>query len=185
MRVRRLGVALITIAALLVGASPTHAQYPPQQQPRLEVEPRIGFPNYPFVATVFNCLPNEPVTFNLLTVSIPTVCSPTTLQASTPMTAPAAVGTYQVTADLFGVPTAAPLGFRSPALVEQASPIRLVLTDTIEVIDLAPTTTTPLVGGDLATTGSNGLGSTLTSALILLVVGAGFLLVGRARRRTA
>jgi hypothetical protein len=183
-----MGAITIGCVALVGGAPVAQAQYPPTSPPRLEVEPRLGFPNYPFVATVFNCLPNEPVTFNLLDVAIPTVCNPTTLQASTPMVAPPVVGTYQVTADLFGTPTALVSGIRAPAaaLVEQTPRIRLVLADTIEVINVAPsTTTTTIADGGLATTGSNGVSSTLMSALVLVAAGIAVFVVSRVRRRPA
>ncbi len=182
---RRVFVAIAGVAVCCT-AGQAHAQYPPCQEPILVVEPTVVPAGETFVATVVNCRPNETVVFRLPVQSVATTCNPTTLQATTQSTAPTIAGPATVVVDLEGLSNG-----DQPATCPAESEFR-VLAAQIEVLPPGAATTVPPVtpttapgGGSIPTTGSNGIGSTSTIAIVLLLVGAGLVVVARVRRRSA
>jgi uncharacterized membrane protein YgcG len=177
---------MLAVVALVGGASAAYAQYPPELAPTLVISQESGPPGFTFTATVTNCTPGQTVVFVLGDQRVEVVCTPVTLQATASLTAPPGPGSYTVTATVGGV----------------------VLTATIDVV-AAPPSTLPDTGGDngggtdgggtdgggtggggadggaLPSTGSNGVATTVRTALILVVAGGGLFFVARARRRSA
>ena len=179
---RWMSAIVVVFVALVAGASPALAQYPPAQPPTLVISQETGPPGYTFTATVTNCVPGQRIVFVLGDQRVEATCDPVTLQASASLTAPPGLGSYTVSAEFYGDCSPFVQGLRSAAVLTQAETPCLVLTETIEVISAGPATTTT-VPRNIATTGSNGIDTTLRTGLILLVVGLGFFAVTRLRRR--
>jgi hypothetical protein len=179
-----MGAIVIAFVALIAGASTAQAQYPPLKQPDLVISQEIGPPGYTFTATVTNCVPGQRIVFVVGDQRVEATCDPVTMQASATITAPPGLGTYTVTAEFYGDCSSFVQGNPPGTVVGQAEAPCLVLTETIQVVSAGPTTTT-VPGGNIATTGSNGIDTTLQTGMILLAVGAGFFVVSRIRRRQA
>jgi hypothetical protein len=179
-----MGAIAIAFVALIAGASTAQAQYPPLKQPDLVISQEIGPPGYTFTATVTNCVPGQRIVFVVGDQRVEATCDPVTMQASATITAPPGLGTYTVTAEFYGDCSSFVQGNPSGTVPGQAEAPCLVLSDTIQVVSGGPTTTT-VPGGNIATTGSNGIDTTLQTGLILLTVGVGFFVVSRIRRRQA
>lgn len=182
---RWMGAIVIAFVALIAGASTAQAQYPPLKQPDLVISQEIGPPGYTFTATVTNCVPGQRIVFVVGDQRVEATCDPVTMQASATITAPPGLGTYTVTAEFYGDCSSFVQGNPPGTVVGQTEAPCLVLTETIQVISAGPATTTTLPGGNIATTGSNGIDTTLQTGLILLAVGAGFFVVSRIRHRQA
>ncbi len=168
--------AVLAVAFVFAPTSTAHAQYPPSGPPTLVVTPPIGTPGYTVTVTVTNCIPNEQVVIRLVGRTITVTCDPVTLQATTTIVAPNALGPYDVCADFLGVPA--------------GTAPRVTLCASIQVVSssVPSTTTVPrdpgTPGGNLATSGSSGLGTTSTAGIILLGVGIAVYTVSRMRRRS-
>jgi len=182
---RWIGALMIAAAAVLAGASAAQAQYPPAQPPTLVVSRDVGPPGYTFTATVSKCVPNQRIVIVLGDQRVETTCDPVTLQATVSLTAPPGLGTFTVSAEFYGDCSSFVQGSRSNGVSAQADvqPC-LVLTQSIEVIAAGPTTTA-VPDGNIPTTGSSGVSSTLTAALVLVAAGVGLFVVARLRRRPA
>jgi hypothetical protein len=99
--VKKLAMALVAVGTVLLATSVTNADYPPGVGiAALERTPAVGAPGIAVQARVVNCFPGESIPFALGASNSVAVC---TGAAETPwvnLTAPPAVGMYQVTAQL-------------------------------------------------------------------------------------
>jgi LPXTG-motif cell wall-anchored protein len=175
-----MGAMIFALVLVFAGASVAQAQYPVSKPPTLVISQDIGPPGYTFTATVTECVPDQRVVFVVGDQRVEATCDPVTLQASATITAPPGLGSYTVTAEFYGDCSS----FGTGAIVAPAGAPCFVLSETIQVVSAGPTTTT-LPGGNLPTSGASGVSSTLTSGLVVLVVGLGLLVVARRRRRPA
>ena len=176
---KRLVLTLMVAAATLLGVSALGssgvavAQYPPAATTGITTNVPSVAPGGTFTATVGNCLPGETVVITFQGVSTTVTCNSTTLQASASFAAPATPGTYQVCADLTGTGATVPSGVTRP----------LTVCTSIQVIAAGPTVPATVPGGGLPRTGSSGLGTTATIAIVLLSAGVLLLIVSQVRRR--
>lgn len=175
---RWISAVLIAVVAVFSVSSVANAQYPPVKKPTLVISRDIGPPGYTFTATVTNCVPGQRIVFVLGDQRVDATCDPVTMQATVTLTAPPGLGSYTVSAEFYGDCT--PFGLPP----SQPDVPCLVLSETIQVIDAATTTTT-VAGGNIPTTGSSGVNSTLSTALVLVLTGLGVFVVSRIRRRPA
>lgn len=191
---RLIAMLAATGAALLALGAPAQADYPPGQIATLVAVPAVGGPGYTVTATVSNCYPGESLTFTLVSSTATATCSTTTFQATVQLTAPAAVGFYDVTVPL--APIVSPLRAAPQALPAGNAAMRpRTLTAQIQVVEqeqtttssTTTTTTTPSgqlpASGEIPTTGSSGLNTTATVAIVLLVGGLALVAVAQVRRR--
>jgi hypothetical protein len=176
---KRLVLTLMVAVATLLGVSSLApsgvavAQYPPVGLPSISTNVPSVAPGGTFTATASNCLPGETVVFTFQGVTITAVCGATTIQASASFTAPTAPGTYQVCAEYTGEGATVPSGVSRPQTV----------CTTISVLAAVPSVPATTPGSGLPATGSSGLGTTATSAIVLLSAGVLLLIVSQVRRR--
>ena len=176
---KRLVLTLMVAAATLLGLSTLGlsgvavAQYPPRATTGITTNVPSVAPRGTFTATVGNCLPGETIVITFQGVSTTVTCNTTTLQASASFAAPATPGTYQVCADLTGTGATVPAGVTRP----------LTVCTSIQVNAASPTVPATVPGGGLPRTGSSGLGTTATIAIVLLASGTLLLIVSTVRRR--
>ena len=170
---KRLVLSLMVAATALLAGSAVADAYPPAQPPDISTDvPTVG-PGGNFTATVGPCEPGEQVVITFQGVSQVVICDPSTLQASLALVAPMEPGIYEVCGELTGVGASVPPGVVRPQTV----------CTTIQVLAAPPTVPPAVPGGGLPATGSNGLGTTATSAIVLISAGALLLIVTQVRRR--
>jgi LPXTG-motif cell wall-anchored protein len=174
------GAMMFALVLVFAGASVAQAQYPVCNPPTLVISQAVGPPGYTFTATVTDCVPDQQVVFVVGDQRVEATCDPVTLQASATITAPPGLGSYTVTAESCGHCSS----FGTATTIAPGGSSCFVLSEAIQVVSAGPTTTT-LPGGNLPTSGASGVSSTLTSGLVVLVVGLGLLVVARRRRRPA
>lgn len=182
---KRFALFLAAVGTLFLGAGAagTVSAYPFGLVSSLRALDTQGLPNYEVPVVVSNCFPDELVVFTLGDSTADSTCSDVSFEARATLRAPAAVGSYDVEAELRG--TQGPVDPDRPDESRIERP--RTLTAQISVVAQAPDTTVAAVpiSGEIPTTGSSGIGSTTLLALGLSVVGLGLLVVSQVRRRGA
>jgi hypothetical protein len=163
---KRFALIVMVAVATLLGASalgPSSiavAQY--ARTPVISTNVPTVAPGGTFTVTVGDCLPGETVVITFQGVSIAVTCSSSTVQASASFAAPSAPRIYDVCGVTNGSTT---------------------VCTTIRVIGAGATVPATVPGSGLPATGSSGLGTTATSAIVLISAGVLLLIVSQVRRR--
>jgi hypothetical protein len=189
--VKKLALAFVAASCVLFGLGHVaSAQYGGSAT----VTPSTVVGGGPYSVTYRNCLAGDTITFTQAqstpsTVTVPCVGSVVTLTGSllgVLLPQQAALGT--ATANFTAAPTApgnytgtaVGLAGRSPSITFSFTIPGQATTTTTPVVTTVPATTP---GGGLPATGSDGIGTTTSIAIGLLVVGLGLFVVAQVRRR--
>jgi len=168
---KKLALAMITASAVMFGFGSAASA----QNYVTSIAVGTPGPGAAYSSTYTNCVPGETITFvqpQSTPVTVTGVCSATRVAVGNFTAAPTTAGTFTVTGT----------GTTSPARTASFAIALTTLPDTGAPAGggaVAP----QVPGGGLPATGSNGIGTTTTIALSLLVVGFGLFAVAQLRRR--
>ncbi|MEP1123860.1 MAG: hypothetical protein ABJH68_08230 [Ilumatobacter sp.] len=187
MFVRRLAALLVMLCASVsvapamanpVAAALPSTAYPPDEPLTVTVTNPEGTPGYPVEVVITGCVPGERVVVTIGGRTVEATCDPITLQVTVTIPAPDQPGDYDVVVAFPDRAEATTRIISIRVLSAGATTTTPTTTPTATTTPAGPATTVP---GNLPRTGSGGVFGSLWVALVILVSGAGLVVVTRLR----